>query len=529
MHGFPRIVLVSVLAALAACRAPTYEGQGDLIAIDPGGATIAHEAIAGLMGAMTMRFPARPTSILEGAQPGTRVRFVLERDGDALTLVQIEPVGLASGTTPATHDHRPHHAGVVTMIGLIHVEVVALPTGLVRAYLSDLWRRPLSVRGVTGTVRLALPGGNRTLRFEESTDALEARTAPFTADSVLANVALVRDGLPLEMNVLLDLTGGRAGASVVPETGCVTPSHAAESGRSPRCTISFGRGFAALGVVPDRTRMIVAIEHAATTVWSLPDAALVMGFEPAPSEPVLPGQHQHDPRVIAVSADGTATMLAIGARLARFETATGRFVESHPGPSGMLADVAWAPDGKRLLVAASGDGKAYVLDAGDAHVITTVPVEGEAIAVALDASGRYAAVATAVGTIALADLGSDAPPRVLTPSLQPVAGIGFAPGHLVAAGTDGTLRVFDVATGNETARIDVGARLVRLAIAPDGASAATADRERVIRIHALPAGTIVEPLTWHRANVAQLAWGAGPTLVSGDTEGELAVWDVGGK
>src|SRR5262245_9361743 len=108
--------IVLLCAVAAACGQPTYDAQGDLVPVDPDGATIAHDDIPGLMGPMTMRFHARPASILEGARPGTRVRFRIAREGDALTLVRITPIGMAYGST-ATHDHRPHHAGVVTMLG----------------------------------------------------------------------------------------------------------------------------------------------------------------------------------------------------------------------------------------------------------------------------------------------------------------------------------------------------------------------------------------------------------------------------
>jgi WD40 repeat protein len=192
----------------------------------------------------------------------------------------------------------------------------------------------------------------------------------------------------------------------------------------------------------------------------------------------------------------------------------------------MIQSVAWAPGGAGRLVIASGDGTARLLDAGDGHVLRTFAVDGQASLVAADASGRWAAIATETGTIALVDLAGDAAPRVVTPSLQPTAGLAFAGDRLVSAGTDGTLRVHDPATGNETARVPVGRPLIGLAVAPDARHAATADADQTVRVHRLTDGAVVDRLTWHRSTIGVLAWGAGATLVAGDNDGALAVWDV---
>jgi Cu/Ag efflux protein CusF len=522
----PSILIVASLVLISACRKTTYETQGDLISLDADGATIAHEKIPGLMDAMTMRFPARPASILDGAQPGTRVRLELVREGDALILVGLEPLGMARGTTPGMHDHRPRFGGVVSMIGLVHVEVTASPDGRVRAYLSDLWRRPLAARDTVGTVRLNLPSETRTLTFKEVGDALEARTTPFGVDSTIANVALVRRGQPLEMNVLLDLTGNRAGVSLVPQTGCVAPDPMGGGGRAPRCAVTFSSTFTAMGTTPDGARVIVAVSHGATSVWSLPDATVVMGVDPLPPVMVPHGAHEPDPRIIAVRSDGDEIVVTAGSRMVFFDAATGRFRRQLEGPGGAIAGFAWLPDGARALVATAADGKAHLIDAGDARIVRTIAGEGQVIVVAVDATGRWAAAGTDVGTLLIADLGSDAPPRVLTPSLQPLAAVAFAGDRVVTAGTDGTLRLFDPANGRETARASVGTSLALLAVAPDGRHAVTADVERTIRVHRLPDGAVVERLDWHRATIGVLAWGAGPTIVAGDNDGTLAVWDV---
>jgi WD40 repeat protein len=65
---------------------------------------------------------------------------------------------------------------------------------------------------------------------------------------------------------------------------------------------------------------------------------------------------------------------------------------------------------------------------------------------------------------------------------------------------------------------------VALAVSPDGRHAATAARDRKIRVHALPSGAVLRELAWHEAGLAFLGWGTGPTLISGDNDGNLAIW-----
>jgi len=68
---------ILLLLASACGRAADYTAVGDLIAVDPPGSqvTIRHEAIPGLMGGMTMRFPVSAPGVLAQAVPGTRVHF----------------------------------------------------------------------------------------------------------------------------------------------------------------------------------------------------------------------------------------------------------------------------------------------------------------------------------------------------------------------------------------------------------------------------------------------------------------------
>lgn len=51
---------------------------------------LTHEAMPGLMEAMTMGFEAADPKLLEGLAPGDPVRFTVRKDGERLVLVAIE-------------------------------------------------------------------------------------------------------------------------------------------------------------------------------------------------------------------------------------------------------------------------------------------------------------------------------------------------------------------------------------------------------------------------------------------------------
>ena len=445
-------------------------------------------------------------------------------------IVSVLVVALAAGCGGSAHDasgvahHEPRHGGVVREAGGTYIELTASREGRVRAYLRDDHDRPLPARDATGTVRLHLAGGVRDLSFVPSDDVLEARTSPFEDETAVADVALTAQGKTLEVSVLLDLTGERAGVAVVPRMGCRAVETNAAGERAPRCTATFESTFTAIGTTRDGTRAIVAVSHGPTSVWSLPDATVVMGVDPLPHVAVPAGTHEPDPRAVAVRPDGREIVMVAGSRMVFFDAATGRFRRQLEGPGGAIAGFAWSADGARALVAAGG--KAQLIDVRDARVVRTIAGEGQVSVVALDANGRWAAAGTDVGTLLVAELANDAGPRVITPSLQALAAVAFAGDRVVTAGADGTVRLFDPASGQETARASIGSALTHLAIAPDGRHAATADVERTIRVHRLPDGAVVERLDWHRATIGVLAWGVGQTLVSGDNDGTLAVWDT---
>jgi Cu/Ag efflux protein CusF len=520
---------VLLLAAFACGRAPDYTGVGDVIAVDEPGlqVTIRHEAIPGLMGAMTMRFPAGAPRVLSGIVPGTRVRFDLRRDGTRLTVTRLVRIGAGSVGLPGIHDHTPHHGGVVAMVGLLHLEAAASPEGALRIYLTDVWRRPLPTADVTGSVTLSLPDGKRELPLTARGDALEATGPPLTGRAVPAYVRLARSGESIDEHFVLPLDGGGIGAAEAPLEGCVPPIREASAGeRLPRCTLTFHQPVTFISTVPDGSAALVAVVNGGVSAWAMPGASFLLGFAPAPPimAPVEAPPHPDAVAAMAVSPDGRETVMSVENRLLVHATATGALVRELPPFRGMIRAIAWSADATRLLVTLFYDPAAHLLAADDGREIARIPVEREGAAVAFADDGRRAAVGSEIGPIAVVDLAGERPPLVLADSERPVAALGFAGDRLVSGAGDGVLRVWNAA-GTVTARVDTAPGLLRLAIAPGGRLVATAGLDRTIRLHDLASGALVEAIAWHRAAIWGLAW-AGPVLVSGDGEGRVALWDL---
>ena len=120
-------------------------------------------------------------------------------------------------------------------------------------------------------------------------------------------------------------------------------------------------------------------------------------------------------------------------------------------------------------------------------------------------------------------------PRLLADSLRPVEALALAGDRLVSAGPDGVVRAWDLKDPDAApARLDVGSAVLRIAVAPDGRTVASAGHDWTIRLHDLATGQLIESLGWHRAGIYGLAW-AGTVLASGDTQGRVALWDCGDR
>ncbi len=151
----------------------------------------------------------------------------------------------------------------------------------------------------------------------------------------------------------------------------------------------------------------------------------------------------------------------------------------------------------------------------------------EALAVAPD--GSWLASAGRDGTVRIWDPASGRDRATLTGHQGRVGALAVAPdgSWLASAGRDGTVRIWDPASGRDRATLTghQGA-VAALAVAPDGSWLASAGRDGTVRIWDPASGRDRATLTGHQGAVAALAVAPdGSWLASAGRDGTVRIWD----
>lgn len=522
-----RTAWVLVLLVVGCQSEPRYVGVGDVVEVDAARrqAIIRHDRIDGLLDPNTTQFAVPEDAVREVLAPGARVRFEVRRLGDRWTLTR---ANLLSKGNPGLHDHTPHHGGVVAMAGMLHLEATAAADGRVQLYLTDVWRRPLPLDDVRGSVMLDLPEGKRELALAAVDGVLTAQGPPLNRPALNATFALRHAERDVEVHFLLPLGAADSGAAGVPVDGCGPVAGGAAPG-SPRCMLRFAKPIAALALSPSADALLVAQVDYGISAWRLPAGSFALGFAPAPAVAVAVAEapHAEAPNALLVRPDGQEAVVATENRLVFYAMRDGKVLRAFAGPGGIVRAAAWAPDGSAVLVTLFYDATAYLLDAADGRVRQRLPIEREGAAVAISADGRSAAVASEAGPVALFDLSArqPPPPRMLNGARGAVRALAFVGDELAAAGDDGRLRIWGRSDGALRRELQLGRTVYALAVNPALKLAASAGMEPHIKLIDLASASPIGTLDWGAGQILSLAW-TDKTLAAGDGAGSVALWTM---
>jgi WD40 repeat protein len=210
------------------------------------------------------------------------------------------------------------------------------------------------------------------------------------------------------------------------------------------------------------------------------------------------------PTALAVSPDGSLVAVALADRSIALRRADGAEVRKLTGPTDVISALQFASDGKTLYAASlDRTWRAWsVTDGAPRGVVTTKsPLQ----AIAISADGTQVIVGGADGAIRIwsSDFASKPstptskspqpkqPIREWKASDRPITALALVlptGEKLVSGSADGTVRVWQIATARQLAKLDQGGPVTAVAVRPDGQVLASAGTNRAARLWKMSGG-----------------------------------------
>jgi WD40 repeat protein len=189
--------------------------------------------------------------------------------------------------------------------------------------------------------------------------------------------------------------------------------------------------------------------------------------------------------------------------------------------------VAFAPDGKTVLVGCEGGAKLW--DASG-RLIAELSANTTRGAVAFSPDGRSVLTGSGSGIAQLWDTKAGRPIGEPTRHLAAVTCVAYSPsGETIATGCqDGTARLWNATTGQslgDTMRHSAG--ITAVAFAPDGETVLTASTDKTARLWDASTGLAIGRPMGHNADVNAVAFAPdGKTILTGSSDGSARLWKV---
>ena len=223
---------------------------------------------------------------------------------------------------------------------------------------------------------------------------------------------------------------------------------------------------------------------------------------------------------VAITPDGQVAACARANRLSMYHLPTGRCVAQEEAHRDQINALAFSPDGTRL---ASGGYREVKLWRRPREVPRlNIPDAGVKVAVSPD--GKWLATAGEDGTVKLWEFPDGKLARNFAAAQGPIAALKFSPDNakLVCGSTDKSLSIWNVADGNQLAKVETLTEVNAVVWLSDGIAIGSADG--AIRLWT----QVLEPLkelTGHNGAVTALD-AVGNVLLSGGADGSVRTWDL---
>lgn len=288
----------------------------------------------------------------------------------------------------------------------------------------------------------------------------------------------------------------------------------------------------------DRYVSQLAFHPHADILAAADDAATVHVWDLSAGEELHCFRKAEFTRVTALCFDADGTRLAIGFQMLDTEVrdvATGRQLNRLAGESvgdGVVEGLAFHPDGTRIAIASDQNVRVWDLTQAEGRKIRRL--DHRASAVAFSADGTLLATGGFDATARVWDLATGRETHRLEHENQ-VTAVGFAPepNRLVTASAythgrpDTNCRVWDLSTAQVVSRIVFdGSASSSVAFHPDGGTVATSSTDRTARVWDLGSGEERHRLV-HDSEVYAVAFDhEGRRAATGTGDGAILVWDL---
>lgn len=284
-----------------------------------------------------------------------------------------------------------------------------------------------------------------------------------------------------------------------------------ETGKSKINTLRFS---------PDGTKLVAASDDGTATVVDL-----VLGTRKLTlrhRQRVNAAEFSPDGRMVATASNDHTAVL--------WDSATGTPIRTLLGHKGAVNDLVFRPDGARLATA-SDDGDAAVWDvASGQRELHLVGHRAALLSVAYDSEGRGLVTSGSDHTAIVWSSRVQLAPRRfdLGPGVAQCVEL-FPDGTRVAAGGDeGTVRVWDLASGRVLFTVSQHGKVAAIRVSPDGARLVSVGDDQLVHIWDASSGSMIQTLQGHTGAIVDVVWFADSArLATVSVDGSARIWRLG--